>query len=279
MIFSDFVGNLHHINHPLRNVCEVISQSAGSLHQVPAAVSEGGVVVKVTDSRIQGNGSDDIPGIKAPELRICIQFVEIRYTHGKISIGKELDTLRFIATSANHFTGASKQQLNLLLQTVTAASQNQPGRIKSILQRPALPSEIRHKHHLKIRVTAFHTGSIPHRNITSEDNRRLRRMPHDLTYIHVHIMSVVHIQFSIIRHSNTDKNQLRSCQSFRRLIADKRIKPGDPVFCSLSQHIPVDVAGTQYPNIILTTQKSSLGKRQMPRTNNRQSHIRTSNLW
>ena len=49
----------------------------------------------VADSRVEADSLDNLFGVQSVSSGIGVQFVEVGYAHGEISIGKKFDCLRF----------------------------------------------------------------------------------------------------------------------------------------------------------------------------------------
>ena len=79
----------------LGNVIIVCKKLLGIFWQTVAAVSERRIVVMSSDAWIQAYSLNDILRVKSFHFCVSIQFIEIRYSEGKIGVCKQLDSLCF----------------------------------------------------------------------------------------------------------------------------------------------------------------------------------------
>ena len=86
----------------LRHIVEVGQQLLGVLREAVSAITEGGVVIVSTNSRIQTDALNDGPGVEAFHLCISVQFVEEADAQGQVSIGEELHGFRLGGTHEEH---------------------------------------------------------------------------------------------------------------------------------------------------------------------------------
>ena len=80
-----FYNGRHHI---LRYILIVSKKLLGVLWQTVTAITETGVVVVCTDTWVKTDTVNDGGRVKTFDLAISVQFIEVGYAKGKISVGK-----------------------------------------------------------------------------------------------------------------------------------------------------------------------------------------------
>ena len=80
-------------HHVLGHICIVGQKLLGVLGQAVAAVAEARVIVVRTDTWVKSYAADDSLRVQSLHLCVCVQFVEIADTEGKVSVGEELHCL------------------------------------------------------------------------------------------------------------------------------------------------------------------------------------------
>ena len=92
-VLAGAVGLDDGLDQVLRYVPVVRQQLLGVLGQAVTAVAEAGVVVVATDARLQAHAVDDVAGVKAADLAVGVELVEVGHSQRQVGVGEELDGL------------------------------------------------------------------------------------------------------------------------------------------------------------------------------------------
>jgi len=93
MIFPCPITLNNRLDKILRDILEVGKKLLCVFRKAVTTITEGGVVVMASDSRIQANTIDDVLGFQSLQFCISVQLIEVGHTEGKISICKEFNCL------------------------------------------------------------------------------------------------------------------------------------------------------------------------------------------
>ena len=92
-VLAGAVGLDDGLDQVLRHVLVIREQLLGVLGQAVASVAEGGVVVVTADARLQAHAVDDVTGVEAADLAVCVELVEIRHAERQVGVGEQLHGL------------------------------------------------------------------------------------------------------------------------------------------------------------------------------------------
>ena len=139
----------------LRHILIICQKLLCIFGETVAAIAEGRIVIEFTDSWIQTDTIDDFCRAETFRLRICIEFIEIRHTHRKVSIGEKLHRFRFRKSHEScrdvlldrSFLEKSREGMRCLHQLLICriSTDNDTARIKVIIERLAFTQKFRAK--------------------------------------------------------------------------------------------------------------------------------------
>ena len=139
----------------LRDVVEVRQELLRVLREAIAAVPEARVVVVAANAGIQAHSLDNRLGVKALHLRIGVQFVEVRHPQRQIRVRKQLHRLRLRRPHEQHRhllldrPALDQRREGLGGPLLIVVAHNNPGGIQVVIQRLALPQELRGEEDLR----------------------------------------------------------------------------------------------------------------------------------
>ena len=94
-VLAGVVGAHDSPDEVLRNVLEVGQQLFGVFGQAVSAVAKRGIVVVITDARVEADACNDLGSVESLDFGVGVELVEVADAQRQVGVGEELGGLRF----------------------------------------------------------------------------------------------------------------------------------------------------------------------------------------
>ena len=209
----------------LRDIPIIRQKLLRVLWQTVPAVPERGIMIVPSDARVERDALNDSFTGKAFADRVSIELIEIGNTHGKVGVGEQLD--RFGLRRAHdknwhvffqrRIFEQRSESLRCRLELRHAQAHDNPRRVEIVIERVALPQELRTEKNMKPFIAFAYTFRVANRNRAFNNDAApgmnlANHVQNLLDEVGVEI-----IRFAVIVRRNGDDNELRRPIGFRRV--------------------------------------------------------------
>ena len=238
VVLAGAVALDYRLDKVLWDVGVVGEQLLGVLRKAVAAVAEGRVVVVGADSRVEPHALDDGPRVKTLYLRVGVKLVEVADAQGEVGVGEELHRLRLLHAHEERVDvlldrpllkkGGERPGIFLGLRVAYGAdggvllvpplvlvggedlgiADYDPRRIEVVVERPALPEELRGEEQVELLVFKrriseelqgildVEAAGVAHRYCGLDDHHGVRVDAEDEVY---HVLYAVGVEVVLLR--------------------------------------------------------------------------------